>query len=250
MSEESKRPGLPEVDLHEYGGKKDGERQKLDERLFMQLLVFDSPPEVDPEEAAGALVDGCEKAKLPGVIYEDASSPFGLALLSWSKDPAHFVTNVRPIFRAPELRRLVPRIDYTMLGRTYSSGYEPDLPYWLLQRPIDNVTDPKAPWAIWYPLRRTGAFAALDRAEQASILREHAGIGMAYGKRDLAHDVRLACHGLYAKDNEFLIGLIGQKLHPLSHVVQAMRSTRQTAEYIAQMGPFFVGHARWQSKGA
>ncbi|HBQ17790.1 MAG TPA: hypothetical protein DEF51_43905, partial [Myxococcales bacterium] len=164
MSEESKRPGLPEVDLHEYGGKKDGERQKLDERLFMQLLVFDSPPEVDPEEATGALVDGCEKAKLPGVIYEDASSPFGLALLSWSKDPAHFVTNVRPIFRAPELRRLVPRIDYTMLGRTYSSGYEPDLPYWLLQRPIDNVTDPKAPWAIWYPLRRTGAFAALDRA--------------------------------------------------------------------------------------
>ena len=38
-----------------------------------------------------------------------------------------------------------------------------------------------------------------------------------------------------------LIGLIGKDLHPLSHVVQAMRKTRQTREFIVQMGPFFVG---------
>jgi chlorite dismutase len=55
--------------------------------------------------------------------------------------------------------------------------------------------------------------------------------------------VRLACHGLDANDNEFVIGLIGKDLYPLSHVVQSMRSTRQTAEFIAQMGPFFVGRA-------
>jgi len=33
----------------------------------------------------------------------------------------------------------------------------------------------------------------------------------------------------------------GRELHPLSHV-QAMRKTRQTSEFIAEMGPFFVGH--------
>ena len=40
-----------------------------------------------------------------------------------------------------------------------------------------------------------------------------------------------------------LIGLIGSKLHPLSHVVQSMRGTVQTSQYIQQMGPFFVGRA-------
>jgi chlorite dismutase len=61
--------------------------------------------------------------------------------------------------------------------------------------------------------------------------------------------VRLACHGLDAKDNEFVIGLIGKELHPLSHVVQSMRSTRQTSEFISQMGPFFVGRAIFRHAG-
>ncbi|MCG8554062.1 MAG: chlorite dismutase family protein, partial [Proteobacteria bacterium] len=67
-------------------------------------------------------------------------------------------------------------------------------------------------------------------------------IGRAYGAQDLAHDVRLACHGLDVNDNEFVIGLIGSALHPLSHVIESMRKTRQTSEFIRQMGPFFVGH--------
>jgi chlorite dismutase len=103
------------------------------------------------------------------------------------------------------------------------------------------------PWAVWYPLRRSGAFERLEDREKGGILREHAEIGKAYGQQDLAHDVRLACHGLDERDNEFVIGLIGKELHPLSHVVQAMRKTRQTAEFISQMGPFFVGHAAWRS---
>ena len=74
------------------------------------------------------------------------------------------------------------------------------------------------------------------------MMREHAAIGFAYGQKGLAHDVRLACHGLDAKDNEFVIGLIGKELFPLSHLVQSMRKTRQTSEFITQMGPFFVGY--------
>ncbi len=248
MSNEStSRPGLPEVDVREHGGKKDGERQTMDQRLFMQLLVFDSAR--DPEESVVALIKAAEEARIAGVVYEDMNAPRGLALLTWSDDPAHFVKKVRPIFRRGELSALTPRPDFTMIGRTYASGYEPNLAHWLLERPVEHVTKPDWPWAVWYPLRRTGAFARLERAEQSAILREHASIGMAYGQKDLAHDIRLACHGLDTHDNEFVIGLVGPSLHPLSHLVQAMRSTKQTSEYIAQMGPFFTGYARWQSRG-
>ena len=34
--------------------------------------------------------------------------------------------------------------------------------------------------------------------------------------------------------------------HPVSHLVQAMRKTVQTAQYIRTLGPF-VGHALWQA---
>ena len=244
------RPGLVEVDVNEYGGKKDGVQQSMDRRLFMQLLVFDCPPTHDPEELTTALIGALDGAGIGGVVYEDANAPLGLGLLTWSEDPTHFVKVVRPIFRDRALRSLVQRPDWTMIGRSYSQGYEPDLEHWLLQRWVDNATNPEWPWAVWYPLRRNGAFAQLDREEQAAILREHASIGMSYGKQDLAHDIRLACHGIDAKDNEFLIGLTGARLHRLSHVVERMRRTKQTSEYIAHMGPFFVGLARWQSKGA
>jgi len=40
---------------------------------------------------------------------------------------------------------------------------------------------------------------------------------------------------------------VGHELQPLSHLVQAMRKTAQTSEYMASLGPFFVGHALWQS---
>jgi chlorite dismutase len=72
---------------------------------------------------------------------------------------------------------------------------------------------------------------------------------MAYGQQELGHDIRLACHGLDGGDNEFLIGLVGHDLHPLSHLVQAMRKTRQTSEFIAKMGPFFVGYVIGRSTG-
>jgi chlorite dismutase len=59
--------------------------------------------------------------------------------------------------------------------------------------------------------------------------------------------VRLACFGLDQHDNDFVIGLIGSELYPLSACVQQMRKTRQTSTYIERMGPFFVGKALWQS---
>ena len=63
---------------------------------------------------------------------------------------------------------------------------------------------------------------------------------------DFAHDIRLACHGLDRDDNDFVIGLIGKDLFPLSAVVQSMRKTQQTSLYLDRLGPFFVGRAVWQ----
>jgi chlorite dismutase len=237
----AKAPGLPTIDVNEYGGKKDGERQAMNRRLFMQLLVFDVR-EGGAEDAAAAVAQGLRERRAAGVVYADATHPRGVGVLTWAEDPGHFVTTVRPVFSAPALRDVAFRHDFAMLGRTYATGHEPDLAHVLLKRPIDNVMDEAAPWHVWYPLRRTGAFSKLEPQEQGGILREHATIGMAYGAQELAHDVRLACHGIDAEDNEFIIGLVGKDLHPLSHLVQAMRKTKQTSEFIAKMGPFFVGH--------
>jgi chlorite dismutase len=135
-----------------------------------------------------------------------------------------------------------------MLGRTYAGGYEQDLEEWLLKKPRRTILNPAWPWAVWYPLRRTGEFAKLPPEEQGAVLREHGAIGRTFGEEDLAHDVRLACFGLDKADNDFVIGLIGKELYPLSAVVQAMRRTKQTSTYIEKMGPFFVGRAVWQSK--
>jgi chlorite dismutase len=171
--------------------------------------------------------------------------PAGFGVLTWSEDPAHFVGPVRSALADSLADGTRVRPDLTMIGRSYSTGYEPDLAYWLLERPVATALNPEWKWAVWYPLRRGGAFEKLERKERGAILREHGTIGKAYGEANLAHDIRLACHGLDEHDNEFLIGLVSAELHPLSHIVQRMRSTRQTSEFIVQMGPFFVGHRVW-----
>jgi chlorite dismutase len=246
---ESKQPGLLDVDVNEYGGKKDGARQSMNRRLFMQLLVFDVPPGQPVDRAAERTAALLRERKIPGVVYADSMAPRGVGLLTWSEDPAHFVEVVRPLFATSDLDGVVVRPGWSMIGRTYATGYEPDLEFWLLRRAVEHVMKDEWPWHVWYPLRRTGAFARLPREEQGAILREHAALGIAYGQKGLAHDVRLACHGLDPEDNEFVIGLVSGELHPLSHLVQAMRATRQTSEFIAKMGPFFVGRALHRSAG-
>ena len=76
------------------------------------------------------------------------------------------------------------------------------------------MLNPDYPWAVWYPLRRIGAFNRLPRAEQGKILMEHGMLGRRYGEAGYAVDVRLECHGLDRDDNEFVIGLIGPDLFP------------------------------------
>jgi chlorite dismutase len=227
-------------DLSEKGGLKDGQPQRSDDRLFMQLLVFGGC--VD----AAAVASHIGRAGIEGVVYEDVNDPRGVAILTLTRAPEAFVDAVRPALNSGPCAALALKPEYTMLGRTYAIGYEPDLRETLIDRPRRTVLNADWRWAVWYPLRRSGRFAQLDEQEQRKILAEHGAIGMAFGAGDLAHDIRLACHGLDRDDNDFVIGLIGKELFPLSAVVQSMRKTQQTSLYLDRLGPFFVGRAIWQ----
>jgi chlorite dismutase len=234
------RARLEPPDLSEKGGLRNGEPQRSDERLFMQLLVFTGC--TDLKEAAAHLADW----KVPGVLYEDLNDPRGIGLLTIGRNPDIFIDVVRPACTSGVFAGYTLNPEFTMFGRTYSLGYEPDLEETLIHRPHRTVMNPEWRWAVWYPLRRSGSFAQLPPEQQRSILAEHGAIGMTFGAADLAHDIRLACHGLDRDDNDFVIGLIGKELFPLSAVVQSMRKTQQTALYLDRLGPFFIGRAAWR----
>ena len=231
----------PALDLREKGGPKDGQPQLSDKRLFVQLTAFTGCRDAQP------LINGLAGCGVDCVLYEEANDPTGVGVLAMSEDPSLFVTKLRRDLCAGPFKDLTVKREFSMFGRTYALGYEPRLEDWLLHRPRRVAMDPASPWAIWYPLRRTGAFARLPRADQGQILKEHGIIGRQFGDAGHAQDVRLACHGLDVNDNDFVIGLVGKELAPLSQLVEAMRPTTQTSQYIEKLGPFFVGRALWRS---
>ena len=226
----------PRLDIRERGAN----QQTSERRLFLQLHVFTGCPDPQP------LIAALDASRAEAVLYLDVADPKGVGVLTMTEDPTLFVTGLRDLLNAPPFERLTRRPELTMLGRTYASGFEPDLEEYLLRRPRRIVGKTDWPWAVWYPLRRTGAFARLAPKEQGAILREHATIGRSYGEAGFAQDIRLACNGLDVNDNDFVVGLVGPDLYPLSHLVQNMRKTIQTSEYIEKLGPFFVGRACWQ----
>lgn len=201
----------------------------------MQLLAFGGCTD------SRAVVDHVANATDTVVVYEDLNDPRGIAVLTVSEDANAFLNQVRPRLTTGVMAGLTLKPEYTMFGRTYSLGYEPDLTDVLIDRPRRTVLNPDWPWGVWYPLRRSGAFAQLPPEQQRTILAEHGQIGMTFGAADFVHDIRLACHGLDREDNDFVIGLIGKDLYPLSAVVQAMRHTQQTSLYLDRLGPFFIG---------
>ena len=244
VDERVETDGRAEADVAEHGRTAEGEPTSLDRRLFMQLHAFGGV--ADTQALAAALA----AAGVEGVLYEDVNDPTGVALLTLAEDPELFVTDIRAFLKTQPFAGLVPKPELTMLGRTYAVGHEHDLEETLVERPRQRVLDPELRWAIWYPLRRSGSFEQLSRKEQNAILMEHGGVGMAFGRAGLGHDIRLACHGLDRDDNDFVVGLLGPELHPLSIIVQRMRKTRQTSLHLERLGPFFVGRVAWQSQPA
>src|SRR6266404_74370 len=151
------------ADVRERGA---GE-QVADRRLFMLLQVFGGCTDPKP------LVSALEGSRLAAVLYQDVNDPRGVGVLALSEDPTAFVGAYRDLLNAEPFAGLPQRRELTMLGRTYASGFEQDLEEWLFLRPRRTVLNPAWPWAIWYPLRRTGAFGRLSPKEQGEIIREH-----------------------------------------------------------------------------
>ncbi len=228
-------PAAEIPDIKEYGAPKDGVRQSSERRLFFQLLVYTECRD------AHALIKLLEASALEAVLYLDMNDPRGVGLLFMSENPDLFTVEIRKLLTSEPFISLKPRPELTMVGRTYSSGFEQDLEDWLLRKPRRNARNPDLPWVVWYPLRRRPEFELLTKDEQRPILMEHARLGMGYGAAGFAHDIRLACHGLDRNDNEFLLGIVSKELYLISRLVQDMRKTQQTSKYIQSLGPFFVG---------
>ena len=242
-SERPKRTVQPidAPEIREMGAPINGEPQYSAHRLFLQLHVFTGCSQ--PHE----LIESLKTSSLEAVLYHDLNDPKGIGLLFMTEDAEALVTETRRILTSEPFDILRPKPEFTMVGRTYASGREPDLEDWLLVKPRRNALDSKLSWAIWYPLRRKPEFYRLPKQEQGRILMEHAMIGRTYVEAGYVHDIRLACFGLGARDNDFVIGLMGTALHPLSHLVGEMRKSQQTAQYLESLGPFFVGKVCWQS---
>jgi hypothetical protein len=230
------------LDISERGRSKDGDEISLDRRLYMQFMAYGRAPDL---YKLPSLLDDTQ---LNAVLYADLNDPHGFGLLTFNEDPNYFFEHVHPLLRSAPFDRFGLKPEFTMFGRTYSIGYEDDLERVLIDRPIERVTDPSLQWAVWYPVRRSGTFEHLSADEQRRILMEHGGIGRAYGQANLAYDIRLACFGLDKNDNDFVVGLVGQDLFPLSKIVERMRKTKQTSQYLTSLGPFFIGKVVWQTK--
>src|SRR6516162_4513033 len=117
------------LDITEKGGTRNGERQLSDKRLFMQLLAFGGCRD------SSALVLALRGAAIPSVLYEDVNDLHGVGLLAWSENADFFMTTLPQFLLQPAFEALTPKLEYSMLGRTYSLGYEPDLNDWLFHKP-------------------------------------------------------------------------------------------------------------------
>jgi chlorite dismutase len=242
MTEASIDPAVVRpLDLSEKG-RRGKEVISLDRRMFMKFTAFTGV--FNPDKA----VEAIEASGMVAAVYADLNDPYGIGVMVASEDASAFVTTLREVFHSEPFDDYEYKPQFDMFGRSYSIGYEPDLEFTLLDRPRQNLTDARNQWAVWYPLMRAKKFYVLPEEKQKSILGEHGTLAKRYGAGGHATDIRLACHGLDRDDNDFVIGLLGPNLHPLSAVVQEMRRTEQTSQYLDRLGPFFIGKVIWQSK--
>jgi hypothetical protein len=242
-------PKVAPPELREVGATdSSGERQYMKRRLYMQLRVLD----VDLKAIAdlGKFFEELKNllSSVPCVLYRDANANNSIGVLTWSEDPSFFAIDLNRILSDERIAsKFSERSGWTMFGKTYSNGHEKDLEEYLFRKPIRTSTKDEWNWAIWYPLRRRGPFYVQPPADQCQMLLHHAAIGKAFSEVNAAHDVRLKCFGIDAQDNEYVVGIIGDDLHCLSRVVEEMRKTKHTAEYLESLGPFFVGQKMWKS---
>lgn len=222
-------------DLREKGRLKDGTVLYSERRLWIQFLAFGGCAQLGPLQKA------LETSPCPATLYADLNDPWGVGLVRMHEDPGFFTGEGRQWLVDSPFADLDPKPEFTMTGRTYAVGYESNLDEVLVDRPRTRLLDPALGWAIWYPVRRTKDFEALPEDRKHEVMMDHGGIGMKFGKANLGHDIRLACHGLDRNDNDFVIAVLAPELVNASLVIQAMRKSLQTMHHLDGLGPFFTG---------
>ena len=107
-------------DLLERGGPVRGEPQALNSRLFIQLQVFTGCFDTAP------VVDSVRDSGLEVVVYANLNDARGIGILVMAEDPLVFSEAARSMFLSLPFRNLTPLPNFTMFGRTYATGREPD----------------------------------------------------------------------------------------------------------------------------
>ena len=115
MDEETK------LDISEKGRNKDGTPISINRRLYMQFLAFGGSDNDD------SLTRDLKSAEFDSVLYSDINDPSGVGLLTLNESADFFTNELRQFLRKSSFRTLIHKLAYTMLGRTYSFGYESDL---------------------------------------------------------------------------------------------------------------------------
>jgi chlorite dismutase len=230
-------------DIREKGRLKDGTAIYSERRLWIQFLAFGGCRDLE------SLKRSISSLGRPAALYADLNDPWGVGLVWMDEKPEFFTGEGRQFLNDSPFAELDFKPELTMIGRTYAIGYESDLDEVLVNRPRGRILDPALRWALWYPVRRNKDFESLPDDTKHEVAMNHGGIGIAFGKANLGHDVRLACHGLDVADNDFVIGVLAPELFNASAIVQAMRKSLQTMHHLDNLGPFFAGQVVWQSRG-
>ena len=92
-----------------------------DTRLFVQLQVFTECLDVAP------VVDAVRRSGLVTAVYANLNDPRGIGVVAMDEDPTMFADSFRALLVAAPFSQLTPLPDFTMIGRTYAQGREPDL---------------------------------------------------------------------------------------------------------------------------
>ena len=165
-----------------------------------------------------------------------------------AENPEYFVSDLRTLFSRRPFEGLVHKPEFDMLGRTYSIGYEQDLEETLFKRPLSKMLDAEE------HLGRSGIRSSAPRSSTRCRRSISARSSRSMARSRTATRAMRTTSASRATASTRTIttsssGLVGAQLHPLSAIVQEMRKTEQTSQYLDSLGPFFVGRAIWQSAG-
>ena len=120
VSESDTKEADGNIDLSEKGRGPEGKPVSLDRRLFMQFMAFRN---ANLEFLTGEF----ERVSAQAVIYQDLNDAKGIGVMVYCEDPGYIVDQIHPILNHERLGEMEYREEFTMIGRTYSIGYEADL---------------------------------------------------------------------------------------------------------------------------